>query len=404
MDNYAEPPSAGSMQTLQLAQIRVPLEDAGSAFETPDASGRTPIVVLPRRNLRIRMDALALAALCALAGVVTFLLDWGAWTGATAFFVALVLAVLAVLSAFFVRVPEGTTALLVRGGRHMGVLGSGTHVLLPWIAVSHVVTRRHIPFDLPRIEASTRDNVSAHVAALLTFTIADPVLFVYTIAAPDFDLMLQAASRDGIRLLLRQLMWSEVLDIGPTQAELLRVEIQHHVQPYGITIGQLAVTQASPQIDFLRSQEARQLATVRGAEQSEAHALAEHRLRDEHDLERMRVVAAIEREHQRIEAQANRLARLEELLQRYPRAAEWEWQTEQLEVARALAGNSRSIVHVGRAAEIVNTLWPNEMPGPAPDGPSSDESGAPPATPGARNGEANATDTEWTSATDVSSV
>jgi len=298
-----------------------------------------------------------------------------------------VLVVLASMSAFFVRVPEGTTALLVQGGRHTGTLGPGTHVVMPIVIVSHIVTRRQIPFDLPTFQAPTRDNVTATMDGLLTFVIDDPVRFVYAIAAPDFDLVLQAACRDGLRSLLRQLKWSEVLDIGGSQVEVLQRQIEGHVEAYGVKIGHMNITQASPSADFLRSEEARQLAAVQRAEQSERHNLAQLRLQDEQELERVRVAASVERDRERLQAQlhqaeirrrtaeidadtqAFRLSHLEDLLNRYPHAAEWEWQSEQLTVARALAGNNRSVLHLGRAADVVTTLWPETSSEAPPEPP-----------------------------------
>src|SRR5215216_6208310 len=66
-------------QPQQLAQARVPLEQASAAFETPDALGRTPIVVLPQRNLRIRIDAVALAAALLVGALLALTLDWSTW-------------------------------------------------------------------------------------------------------------------------------------------------------------------------------------------------------------------------------------------------------------------------------------------------------------------------------------
>src|SRR5262249_47170555 len=155
-----------SEDSLQLAQVRVPLEQAGDAFETQDASGRSPIVVLPRRNLRVRVDVLVLAGAALVVFLLALLFDWSTVITTLSVVAAVVLAVLASMSAFFVRVPEGTTALLVQGGRHTGTLPAGTHVVMPIVIVSHLVTRRQIPFDLPTFQAPTRDNVTANMDGL----------------------------------------------------------------------------------------------------------------------------------------------------------------------------------------------------------------------------------------------
>ena len=143
--------------------------------------------------------------------------------------------------AFMVRVPEGTTALLVQAGRHRGTLGPGGHVVMPWVAVSHIVTRRQIPFELPRAEALTSDNVRARIDMLVTFAIADPGRFVYAIAAPDFDLVLQAAGQDGVRTLFRTLTWTGVLELDDEHSAALRSRIEAHVQPFGVEISHLAL-------------------------------------------------------------------------------------------------------------------------------------------------------------------
>jgi hypothetical protein len=66
-----------------------------------------------------------------------------------------------------------------------------------------------------------------------------------------------------------------------------------------------------------------------------------------------------------------RLSHLEEALRRYPAAANWEWQTAQLEVARALASNGRAVVQLGRPADVLNALMLQQLgdpPSAATDG------------------------------------
>jgi regulator of protease activity HflC (stomatin/prohibitin superfamily) len=325
------------------------------------------------------LDLLGGAAILVLLGVLAITISGNFALAFLAFIGAAVLAAIGGMSAFLVRVPEGTTALMVQSGRHRGAIGPGSHIVMPWVAVSHIVTRRQIPFELPRVEAPTRDNVRARIDVLLTFVIADPGRFVYAIAAPDFDLVLQAAGYDGVRVLFRTLTWNEVLDMGLAHSEALRARIEEHVQPYGIEIGHLNITYARPNEALLASEESRQLAVAQRAEAAEQYALAERRLQDEQALARVRLLAGLEREHERLRAQAAqaemkqrvsqiesetlaaRLRRLEELLAEYPRAAEWDWQSEQLDVVRALASNTRAVVQLGSLSDVARTVLATEV-------------------------------------------
>lgn len=362
---------ADTETTLQLGQVRVPLEDAGAVFETPDVNGRTPIVVIPTRPLRVRVELLVGAAALVVLGFIAVTTGGNVSVAVLAILAAIALVGLGVVSAFMVRVPEGTSALLMQAGRHRGVIGPGSHVVMPFIAVSHIVTRRQIPFELTRCESPTHDNVRARIDLLLTFVITDPARFVYAIAAPDFDLVMQAAGRDGVRTVFRTLTWPQVLDMGSQQSEALRARIEEHVQRYGVELAHLNITYARPNEDLLASEESRQLAIAQRAEAAERYALAERRLLDEQSLAHMRLAAGLERERERLLAQAEqaemrqrvrhiesetlaaRLQRMEELLAEFPHAAEWEWQSDQLAVARALAGNTRAIVQLGQLSDVL---------------------------------------------------
>jgi regulator of protease activity HflC (stomatin/prohibitin superfamily) len=368
-----------SYATIQLGQERVPLHEASAVFETPDANGRTPIVVIPTRPLRLRLDLLAAAAGLVVLAILTIGLGGNFLLALIAVAAAVVLALMGGLSAFLVRVPEGTTALLVQGGQHRGTLGPGAHLVMPWVAVSHIITRRQIPFELPRAEALTSDNVRARIDLLLTFAIADPGRFVYAIAAPDFDLVMQAAGYDSVRSTFRTLSWTGVLEMGADHSEALRSLIEDHVRPFGVEISHLNVTYARPHDALLASEEARQLAVAQRAEAAEQHALAERRLQDEQTLEHVRLVAELQRQQERLQAEvqqaevrkrvsqiesetlATRLQRLEEILAEYPRAAEWDWQSEQLSVVRALAANSRAVVQLGQLSDIARTALATDL-------------------------------------------
>ena len=358
----------------QLTQIRVPLEDAAAAFFVRDASGRIPIVVMPQRKHRIRVELIVLAALVLVGGVIGPTFVNAPLLLPLSIVIALLLTVLALYSAFRVRIPEGVQALLARGGRYTGTVGSGMHFVPPWVAVTHLVTRREIPFDVPVVEAPTQDDVWANVDTLITFTISEPYQFVYNISADDFDRVFQAVCQDSLRAMVRQITADQINDLARLDLSELRQTLSAGVEPYGVTIMKVNIVYAQPPAEFMRSREARQLAVFQQAEQAEKQALALRRQTDEAALARAQVIARVEQEREELQlgvqqAEARRrvieldaenedmrLVKLEERLHRYPLAVKWEWQGDQLAVARSLAANSRAVVQLGDTDALVRML------------------------------------------------
>ena len=292
---------------------------------------------------------------------------------------ALLLIIIGVYRSFIVRVPEGTNALLAKGGRYTKTIGSGTHIIQPVIVVTHVVTRREIPFDVPVVEAPTKDNVRASVDTLVTFNIVDPFKFVFSISADDFDQVFQAACQDGLRHLVRTIGAEQVADLAKQDLASFREELGAEMEAYGVQISKITVTFAQPSAEVMQSLEARQLASVQQAEQAEKQALAQRRQKDLEDLARQEVLARIEREKELLqlkiqeaklrqqlvemeaEAEELKLAKLEQRLKDYPNAAKWLWAGEKLEVSRALAGNTRAVLQLGEANEILSAFTVREM-------------------------------------------
>lgn len=360
----------------QLAQVKAALEEAGEVFGRKDESGRTPIVLIPRRQNRVRwgmivsgITVLVLSAFGAAAGD-----DPNPLIGTLGTLLALFLIGLGLLRAIYIQVPEGVNALLSRGGKHIRTVGAGLHIIPPWVVVSHLVTRREIPYDAPVKEAPTKDNVRAAVDTSITFMVTDPYRFVYSISATGFDQVFQAACQDALRSMVRLVTSDQVNDLARQETAGLRESLSTDVEQYGVTITKINITDARPPAEFLQSQEARQLAVLQRAEQSEKQALAQRRQADQEALARQQVVARVEREREELqvqvqqaearrriaeldaEAEAVRLLRVEEGLRKNPLAAQRELQLAQLEVARALAGNSRAVLQVGGADEMVRAF------------------------------------------------
>ncbi len=366
---------------IQLTSVRVPLDQAGDALISQDAGGRTPIVVLTQRQNRIGNLPLLIGAVVLVGGIVWAVLSGNLLLGGAAVPLSLLFFVLAFFRSFLVRIPEGAYGLLQQRGKYLRTIESGTQILPPWIVVSHVVTRRVIPFEVPVNEAPTQDNVRSTVQVLVTFSISDPYRFVYHISASDFDQVFQAACQNTLRAMVRQISSDEVNSLTRQETSLLRETLSAASEPYGVKIEHVNIVYAHPPADFVRSQEARQLALLQQEEQAEQQALAQRKQTDEEALSRQAVIARIERDREalqlqirqaeirkqvvEVEAQAEdlRLARLQERLEKYREAAEWDWAGEQLAVARGLASNTHAVVQVGSggATDIARAFLLRDM-------------------------------------------
>ena len=361
----ATPATAVAAET-QLTQVRVPLRDAAQALATPDASGRPPIVVLPQQAFRVRNELVTAGIVVLVAGLI-FDVSIALRAGGVGVGVALV--ILGVFQAFIVPIPEGSQAILLRRGRFYATLQPGNHVVPPWIIVSHLVTTRETPFAATASEFPTRDDVRTNIVILLTFRVAAPERFVFTITVPDFDHVCQASCQDAVRLLVRSKTSEEVLDLGDPDGERLRKDIGTDLEPYGVEVARVVVTDVRPPTEFVASRETRRLAGVQRAEEQELHELELLRLADRDEQERQRIRlhrAAIELE---AENEVVRLERLDSRIREYPTAMQWDVESRRLDVAAALASNTRAMVQVGPGIDVASSLLMQTPAGDAqPDG------------------------------------
>src|SRR4051812_37679660 len=237
-----------------------------------------------------------------------------------------------------------------------------------------MVTRREIPFEVPVEDAPTQDNVRAAVDTLLTFTITDPYRFVFSISPSDFDRVLQASCQDTLRSMIRRITWNQVNDLPGRGTEDLRAALDAAITSYGVAITRVNILFGRLPAEFLQSEAARELAILQRAEVAEQQALAERRQANDAALARQAILTRAEREREEaviqleqgelrrrveqldVEAQIRRLAQMEAALKQYPAAAGWEWQGAQLDVARALARNTRAVLQVNNPSEIARSL------------------------------------------------
>src|SRR5207245_8557843 len=91
----------------QLTSVRVPLDQAADAFVSPDASGRTPIVVLTRRQNRIGNVPMLIGVVILVGGILWGVLAGNALLISAAVVLGPIFFVLAILRLFLMRNPDG---------------------------------------------------------------------------------------------------------------------------------------------------------------------------------------------------------------------------------------------------------------------------------------------------------
>lgn len=337
---------------IQLVDTETGPLGAAEAIERADELGRVPVSVRIHRQAPVNPTIILIAIGVVASGLFVPL---GAAIKAMIVVAGIALVFLGLMSRLIIRVPPGTVGLTIKSGRHYKVLEQGIRWVNPVVALSHVVTTREIAFDVPVTEVRSSDGIGITVDSLLTLRIADPVKFVYSITAADADQYIQAACQDAVRMLVRGIDALSALDLGSEQAERLRDVVAPKLDPYGVGISGVAITRVSLPAAITESLEARRLATLQLAEQTEAYQLDKRRLADQaaliaQEAESRRRAVELEAENEAV-----RLAKLEERLAANPAAARYDLETARLRALQELAGNGRAVVTLG-GSDLLGTM------------------------------------------------
>ena len=138
-----------------------------------------------------------------------------------------------------IEIEEGTTGVRSRWGAITGTLPPGRHYLwLPWDRVDAVVdTSTEIPYSAPIVACPTAENVPLKsIEFFLKFRIVDPVAFVRTIGAGNFDLVLSSAVQDAIRQRSRKVNTERAYDLRGSDVGDMQEALNRQLSRYGIRI------------------------------------------------------------------------------------------------------------------------------------------------------------------------
>ena len=182
-----------------------------------------------------------------LLGIAVYVVGFGLFSGNAGIavlaglvaFVFLALALLWLWRGAIVEIEQGTTGVLSRYGRIEGTLTPGRHYLWrPWDKVEFVVdTATEIPYLAPVAVCPTRENVPLKaIEFFLKFRIVDPLAFVRTIGASNFDLVLSSAVQDAIRQRSRQVSTEKAYDLRGSDVGDMQDYLNRQLAGYGVRI------------------------------------------------------------------------------------------------------------------------------------------------------------------------
>lgn len=137
------------------------------------------------------------------------------------------------------EIEQGTAGVLTRYGAVTRTLDPGRHYLWhPWSRVDFVVdTATEIPYSAPVMACPTRENVPLRsIEFFLKFRISDAVLFVRTIGAGNFDLVLSQAVQDAIRQRARLVQTERAYDLRGSDVADMQDLLNRQLSRYGVRI------------------------------------------------------------------------------------------------------------------------------------------------------------------------
>ncbi|MDG4770240.1 SPFH domain-containing protein [Solwaraspora sp. WMMD792] len=232
-----------------ISEAVAPWSELAQLLRGGDAGSLVPVVIPKHRRRLGWMVPLWLGLLALLSGVM-FTLNGadgliGAAYGALATASYLAGVVLLLLGALWwwrssiVEIEQGTHGVLTRYGAVVRTLEPGRHYLWhPWSRVDFVVdVATEIPYSAPVMACPTRENVPLRsIEFFMKLRITDAVLFVRTIGAGNFDLVLSSAVQDAIRQRARQVQTERAYDLRGSDVADMQELLNRQLSRYGVRI------------------------------------------------------------------------------------------------------------------------------------------------------------------------
>ncbi|MEU4161179.1 SPFH domain-containing protein [Actinoplanes sp. NPDC026670] len=225
-----------------ISEVVAPWSDVARLLRGGEAGTLVPVVIPKHRRRLGWLAPLWLGLLALLSGVMFSINGDAGFFGVLAYLsggLFLLIGALWWWRSSIVEIEQGTNGVLTRYGAVSRTLDPGRHYLWhPWSRVAFVVdVATEIPYSAPVMACPTRENVPLRsIEFFLKLRITDAVLFVRTIGAGNFDLVLSSAVQDAIRQRARMVQTERAYDLRGSDVADMQDLLNRQLDRYGVRI------------------------------------------------------------------------------------------------------------------------------------------------------------------------
>jgi len=143
---------------------------------------------------------------------------------------------------FYMFVPDGVHVIMHKFGVDIGKIVPGLHFLGPWYKIAFLVSKQSCSYNAPVINCPTKDNIMVQVDLTIVFQIIDASKFVYDLGALKFDELLQAATEESIRALVRSTQHEHIYELRGSRATKFLKELNDKFTIFGVNFSDATIT------------------------------------------------------------------------------------------------------------------------------------------------------------------
>lgn len=143
--------------------------------------------------------------------------------------------VIAVLILISIRqINQYERGVKYRFGKFIGIRAPGWRLVLPVIEMMRKVDIRVRAVDVPSQEAITKDNVSAHINAVIYYKVADPNLAVNDVE--NFQFAVSQLAQTTMRNVVGELSLDELLSHREQASQRIKQIVDELTDPWGVKV------------------------------------------------------------------------------------------------------------------------------------------------------------------------